>query len=173
MQVLVSSRVPSLRQSVERSPLPRNDRELNDSTPNISRIVNAIQRPSSLSYSNVVAVEESSLEEEMQTTPTGYFSPKYSIIEKGSRKNTDLLLDGQGFCYTVKCSFPNSRTWMCSTNRNGLNPCRGTVSQRDEHFLIKKSHNHPPNNHLEDNIKLRNEKKKSPKNVRFWGLNQN
>ena len=96
----------------------------------------------------------------MQTTPTGYFSPKYSIIEKGSRKNTDLLLDGQGFCYTVKCSFPNSRTWMCSTNRNGLNPCRGTVSLRDEHFLIKISHNHPPNNYLEDTIRLRNEVKK-------------
>ena len=103
----------------------------------------------------------------MQTTPTGYFSPKYSIIEKGSRKNTDLLLDGQGFCYTVKCSFPNSRTWMCSTNRNGLNPCRGTVSQRDEHFLIKKSHNHPPNNHLEDNIKLRNEIKKKALESKF------
>ena len=56
--------------------------------------------------------------------------------------------------------FPKFTAWMCSTNRNGLNPCRGTVSLRDDHFLIKISHNHPPNNYLEDTIRLRNEVKK-------------
>ena len=56
--------------------------------------------------------------------------------------------------------FPKFTAWMCSTNRNGLNPCRGTVSLRDDHFLIKISHNKPPNNYLEDTIRLRNEVKK-------------
>ena len=131
---------------------------LQTSSPNISRIVNTIGRPS-FSYSNIVPVEESSLEDELEITANGSTFPKYSIIEKGSRKNTDILMDGQGFSYTVKCSFPKSRTWMCSTNRNGLNPCRGTVFQRDDSFVMKKPHNHPPNYHIEMHLKLRNEVK--------------
>jgi hypothetical protein len=83
----------------------------------------------------------------------------FEIIPRGSKKNTDLLLDGLGYSYTIKSRFPNSTTWMC-TRRSGPNPCRATVRQQNRDFIHTKKHLHRGDNEIHDKVKIRQEVKK-------------
>lgn len=106
------------------------------------------------SESDVVIVEESSLADESIARDNELRTPSYQIIENGSKKNTDLLLDGKGFAYSVKAKFTASITWMC-TRRSGPYPCRGTVRQVGNLFFEKNEHNHEGESQIGDRVEIR------------------
>ncbi len=133
----------------------------NSESHNTFRITPAIELPyRQRSGTSVIPVDESSIVDEEPYPVTNTSNYCYEVIVMGSRKNTDLLLDGKGFSYTVKNSFPNSKTWMCSTNRNGPNPCRATVREINGNFTSKSSHTHLGHLEVRDKVKIRKDIKK-------------
>lgn len=106
--------------------------------------------------SDVVPVEESSwivdnISREKETSKYNF-----KIIPIGSRKNTDLLLDGKEFCYSVKCKFPRTTIWTC-THRSGQYLCRVSIRQdTSDNFEVRGTHIHTADLHKEDKIVIKN-----------------
>ncbi len=105
--------------------------------------------------SQIEAIEESCIQDKsINQSELSEIAPKFEIIPSGSKKKTDLLLDGLGFSYTVKCKFPLTTTWMC-TRRSGSDPCRATVRQKNSNFTLMKQHIHQGNKEINDKVKVR------------------
>ena len=67
----------------------------------------------------------------------------YQIIEGGSQKGQDLLVDNRGHSFTVKRTSTLTTFWACSV-RNKKQRCPATISQRGRTFVPGRvAHCHP------------------------------
>ena len=70
----------------------------------------------------------------------------YSIVEGGTKRGRNLLVDSHGFSYSVKVDrrYKGSKiTWRC-TSRGKIEPCQAKVTQDGDMYVPSMhSHNHP------------------------------
>lgn len=65
----------------------------------------------------------------------------YELVQGGTRRGGDLLVDTRGFTYTKKRPSKASTTWWC-TIRSKTNLCHATVIEREGRYRRGQTHNH-------------------------------
>lgn len=94
----------------------------------------------------------------------------YSIVEEGTKRGRNLLLDSHGFSYSVKVDKRckgSKITWRC-TSRGKIGPCQAKVTQDGDIYVPSlHSHNHPAKPGREQFLKTSAEVKKRGKNELF------
>ncbi|XP_071962605.1 uncharacterized protein [Antedon mediterranea] len=88
-----------------------------------------------------IATDEGVLTDEVADDTT----LKFTIVEGGSQRAKNKLIDSEGYSYTVQRSNDNGCvTWRCSKRDKTLN-CRVLVRQRKDTFVRNRKHEHPGN----------------------------
>ena len=89
---------------------------------------------------------ESSIEDPsiQDTEPLAESEVAFQIIEKGTKRGKDKLIDNLGYTYNKKMQRSHVTYWQC-TVRPKHNPCQAVITQRNGDFVKSKLlHNHPP-----------------------------
>ena len=101
----------------------------------------------SLPIAEVVAVQEVSLLEEPIPTVLLDDGPvNYRLVEGGSRKGGNLVVDSSGFTYFKRRETIRNTTWLCSLNRSKVHPCYANLAQPIGTEIFNRgphSHTHP------------------------------
>ena len=87
---------------------------------------------------------ESSIEDPsiQDTEPLAESEVAFQIIEKGTKRGKDKLIDNLGYTYNKKMQRSHVTYWQC-TVRLKHNPCQAVITQRNGDFVKSKLlHNH-------------------------------
>ena len=89
-------------------------------------------------------VEEPSLDESIPLDVPRKHITFYEVVTSGSQRCGDMLVDNQGYSFTVKKRNVSSVSWRCKV-RNKVCNCKATVIQKGSEFIPgPHSHNHQP-----------------------------
>lgn len=90
-------------------------------------------------------IDESSIEMPSSISPSAEeFELTFQVIVDGTKRTREKLVDSRGYTYNVQRRRNNKTTtdWQC-TIRPKENPCRASIIQRGDEFIVgKNAHNH-------------------------------
>jgi len=91
-------------------------------------------------------LQESSLVDETpQVLDCDLSGPTYEVVDEGSQKGKQKLVDSDGYTYTVKRKGTNGTEWTCSVRNKNVH-CRATVRQSGDTFV------RGPQPHIHDSV---------------------